>query len=71
MPLLGLDCFVMQLPAERSLAQVAERLSRHRRVAWVEPMQLFHTLSATLAHDDPLFALQPTADAWHLAELHQ
>lgn len=71
MPLLRLECFVMQVPAKRSLAQVAERLSRHRRVAWVEPMQLFRTRSAPPSHDDPLFAVQPNAAAWHLAELHQ
>ena len=30
-------------------------------------MHLFHTLG----HDDPLYPMQPSAQRWHLAELHQ
>jgi subtilisin family serine protease len=41
-------------------------LSHDSRAAWAQPMQAFHSLG----HNDPLFALQPAAAAWHLDELH-
>src|SRR5215831_2110474 len=42
MPLVGVDCFVMDVPQDRSPADVAERLSREPDVAWSEPMNLYH-----------------------------
>lgn len=73
MPLVGVDCFVMQVPAGRSAAAVAETLARDRAVAWAEPMQVYRALAAkpraTFPPNDPLFRLQPAASAWRLAEL--
>jgi len=66
MPLLGVDCFVMQAPEGRAAAEVAAELARDRAVAWSEPMQ---TYRAQAAPNDPLFPLQPAAQAWRLAEL--
>jgi subtilisin family serine protease len=66
MPLLGVDCFVMQAPEGRAPADVAAELGRDRAVAWSEPMQ---TYRAQAAPNDPLFPLQPAAQAWRLAEL--
>lgn len=66
MPALGLDCFVMRLAPGMSAVDVTQLLSRDARVESAEPRQTFHTL----AKDDPLYSLQPTANSWHLAELH-
>lgn len=67
MPALGVDCFVMEAPAETSLASVEEALARDPRVESVQRMQMFHVL----AHNDRLYPLQPAASAWHLADLHR
>lgn len=72
MPLVGVDCFVMQVPAGKSAAAVAADLARDRAVAWAEPMQEYHALAAGPVRpppNDPLFRLQPAASAWRLAEL--
>lgn len=66
MPLLGVDCFVMQAPQGRAAPDVAAELARDRAVAWSEPMQ---TYRAQAAPNDPLFPLQPAAQAWRLGEL--
>ncbi|HSC65500.1 MAG TPA: S8 family serine peptidase [Caldimonas sp.] len=66
MPLLGLDCYVMDVPAPLRAGDVAAQLARDARVEWAQPMNVFRSLG----HDDPLFAMQPAAREWHLAEMH-
>lgn len=66
MPALGMDCFVMQMPADASRTRLLQRLSADPRVAWTQAMQRFRLLEA----GDPLYAVQPAAGRWHLAELH-
>ena len=66
MPLLGLDCYVMDVPAPLRAGDVAMQLARDARVEWAQPMNVFHPLG----HDDPLFAMQPAAREWHLGEMH-
>lgn len=70
MPLAGVDCFVMRLPDgdTRSPAQVAEAVSGDKRVAWAQPVSLYR---AQGSQQEPLYAAQPAASQWHLAELHQ
>ena len=63
---LGVDCFLMRAPEGRPLQAVLEALGHDSRTAWAQPLYQFHSL----AHDDPLYWLQPSATAWHLAELH-
>jgi subtilisin family serine protease len=63
---LGVDCFLMRVPDHQPLAAILDALARDSRAAWAQPIHAFHSLG----HDDPLFALQPAAAAWHLAELH-
>jgi subtilisin family serine protease len=65
MPALGVDCFVMRIASAMSANDVVRVLSHDVRVESAEPRQTFHTLAS-----DPLYALQPTAKQWHLAELH-
>jgi len=67
MALLGLDCFVMVVPDDQLPADVARVLSQDPRVAWAQPMNLFRAQG----HDDPLYPLQPAAQAWHLLDLHE
>lgn len=66
MPLIGVDCFVLLAPAGRSTTEVAAELARDGAVAWSEPMQSYRAQGAP---NDPMFALQPAAQAWRLAEL--
>ncbi|GLQ49915.1 S8 family serine peptidase [Dyella flava] len=65
MPALGVDCFVMRIASGQSTGDITRALSNDARVESAEPRQAFHTLGG-----DPLYALQPTATRWHLAELH-
>ena len=67
MPLLGVDCFVMEAPESATIGGLVDQMSQDARVESVQTMNLFHTLS----RDDPLYPLQPTRNLWHLDELHQ
>jgi hypothetical protein len=67
MPLLGVDCFVMTVPDDQQPDHVAQALSRDPRVAWAQPMHVFRARG----HNDPLYPLQPVAQAWHLDDLHE
>ena len=66
LPVLGVDCYVMDLPASTSAEEVAAQLARDPRVAWAQPVHEFRAL----AHDDPLFGVQPAAAEWRLDEMH-
>jgi hypothetical protein len=66
MPSLGIDCFVMQVPDDVPLAPIVEYVAHDARVEWVQDMHRFHSL----AHNDPLYPAQPTANLWHLSEIH-
>jgi subtilisin family serine protease len=68
MPLVGVDCYVMRVPEGRSLDEAIAQVSRHRLVAWSQPLQTFETRADG---DDPLFAAQPAASQWRLADLHR
>jgi len=63
---LGVDCFLMRVPSERPIGAVLQALSRDPSVAWAQTLHAYQSLG----HNDPLFALQPSASAWHLAEIH-
>jgi len=69
LPALGVDCYVLDVPPSLRPDAVAERLSREPHVAWAQPMNMFR-LQGQPMHDDPLFALQPAAREWRLAQLH-
>jgi hypothetical protein len=84
MPLVGVDCFVLEVPQDQSPADVAARLSREPEVAWSEPMNLYRAQGAqglagratkpaipTATHNDPLYLTQPAAREWRLADLHR
>ncbi len=67
MPDLGVDCYVMRVPAEASVAELVQRMSQDKRAEWVQAMNVFHALART----DSLQALQPSVRLWHLDELHK
>jgi subtilisin family serine protease len=67
MPALGVDCFVMEAAGDASLAPLVERMSADARVESIQAMNVFHVL----AHNDPLYPLQPSAKLWHLDEIHK
>jgi subtilisin family serine protease len=79
MPILGIDCVIMQVPGEEPLQAVADRLSHDRGVAWSQPLNRFEARAAPQAShpalaavpNDRLFAAQPSAQSWKLAELHR
>jgi hypothetical protein len=67
MPVIGVDCFVMERPAGTEPGPVLAALSRDPRVAWAQPVNLFHGL----ANGDPLYPVQPDGKFWHVSELHR
>ena len=72
MPLLGLDCYVMRVRQDETLDSAMKRIARAPEVAWTEPMHLYQTqASGPAVEDDPLYAVEPAASAWRLADLHK
>ena len=71
MPMIGLDCFVMAVPTGRSQTAAIEDVSKDADVQWAEPVHTYDTQAAYVPPNDPLFAAQPAASQWHLADLHQ
>ena len=69
MPMIGVDCFVMLVPEGRTTSAAAEQLSHDADVSWAEPVELYTSRAA--APNDPLFATEPAAAQWHLADLHR
>jgi subtilisin family serine protease len=69
MPLVGVDCFVLDIPSGASPEALAASLSRDPVVAWSQPLNLYRTEAAT--DNDPLYRAQPAAREWRLAELHR
>ena len=71
MPMIGFDCFVMTVPGARSTSGAAEQVSHDPDVAWAQPMELFSARGRVASHNDPLYAAEPAAAEWHLADLHK
>jgi len=71
MPLVGLDCYVMRVAEDRPVDDAVLQVSRDPRVAWSEPMRLYRTQGRYDRENDPLFPVQPAAEAWRLADLHR
>ena len=69
MPMIRVDCFVMAVPDARTATAAAEQVSHDSNVEWAEPMALYSAQGT--AHNDPLYAAEPAAIQWHLADLHR
>ncbi|MET0308934.1 MAG: S8 family serine peptidase [Sphingomonas sp.] len=70
MPLIGIDCFIMDVPGDRATDAVAIEVSRDPGVSWSEPVEMYRALGAA-QDNDPLLAAQPATRFWHLEELHK
>jgi len=68
MPMIGVDCFVMLVPDARTASAAAEQVSHDPEVSWAEPVQQY--TSRANGPNDPLFAAEPAAAQWRLADLH-
>lgn len=71
MSMIGYDCFVMLVPDDRTTSSAADQVSHDADVAWSQPVELYTTQGSEPTHNDPLFAAEPAAHQWRLAELHQ
>lgn len=71
MPMIGLDCFVMAVPAGRTAGAAAADVSRESAVEWAQPNATYETQGSAASHNDPLYPAQPAAQQWRLADLHQ
>ncbi|MEO8926344.1 MAG: S8 family serine peptidase [Caulobacteraceae bacterium] len=71
MPLLGVDCFIMAVPVDRSPDKEAAILSGEPSVAWSEPVKVYQAQGAPAREGATLFRVQPAAREWRLADLHQ
>jgi subtilisin family serine protease len=73
MPVLGVDCYVMEAPAGMPPQRAVDQLSRDPRVEWAQLIGTYHALADGVAPGlrDPLYATQPAGRFWHIAELHQ
>jgi Subtilase family len=71
MPMIGVDCFILAVAEGQSTEAAAEELSHDAKVAWAEPVQLYHAKGGSASHNDPLYPAQPAARAWDLADLHK
>lgn len=66
MPAIGVECYVMRVPPDMTVAAAVDSVARDTRAAWAQPLQTFHGQT----YDDPLYEQQPTATAWRLQALH-
>jgi subtilisin family serine protease len=67
MPAIGIDCFIMEDTGTAPLARALDALALDARVAWAQALAEYHAL----ADADPLYPVQPAAQAWRLADLHR
>jgi hypothetical protein len=71
MPLMGIDCYVMRVPADMTVDAAIALVSRDPQVAWSQPMQVYRTQGSAESLPDPLLAAQPATALWHLTDLHR
>lgn len=71
MPLVGVDCFIMQSEGAQTPDTAIAALMQDKTVAWAQPVQNYHTLASAKIPNDPLWRLQPAANNWRLADLHK
>ena len=59
------------VPDGRSTGAAADQVSHDPDVAWAQPIELYGSRGSPASHNDPLFAAEPAARQWHLADLHR
>lgn len=71
MPMIGVDCFVMEVPNGQSAEATANRVSRDSKVSWAQPVAVYTARGQPARHNDPLYAAEPATAEWHLGDLHR
>ena len=75
MPMAGLDCYIMAVPADRSPEEAAAALSHDPGIEWAEPLRQYRAQGAATTvppgSADPLYRVQPDAREWKLDALHR
>jgi hypothetical protein len=72
MPLIRVDCYVMRVRPGELIESAMKRIAGDPEIVWSQPMHVYQAqASGPPANNDPLFALQPAATAWRLADLHR
>ncbi|MEL7319409.1 MAG: S8 family serine peptidase [Pseudomonadota bacterium] len=69
MPLIGLDCFILEFTDQYTAAEAVKMVEKHPAVEWAEPMVVYETL-ATTRRADPLSRLSPASSAWNMSRIH-
>jgi len=73
MPLIGLDCFIIEFTDQYTAAEAAKMVTKHPSVEWAEPMEVYQSLASRgkiKGKSDPLTKLSPAANDWDLARVH-
>jgi len=66
MPALNVDCYRMAYAADAQPDRIVEALSRDKRVKWAQQINTY-----TAQAHDPLYAVQPVAEQWRLADIRK
>jgi len=66
-PVLGIDCYVMEQIVGAPIEHVMQELEKDSRVEWLEPMNSYRALG----QETSLYQVQPSAKFWHIAEIHK
>lgn len=69
MPLIGLDCFIIELRDGVTAAEAIVTIEQHPMVEWAEPMELYEG-QASNTRDDPLSKLAPSSTVWNMSRVH-
>ena len=70
MPLIGLDCFILEFTEGYTAAQAVKMIEEHPSVEWAEPMEVYDGLASSASRADPLTRLSPASTVWDLARVH-
>ena len=71
MPAIGVRCFVAEIPAGETAAEVSSRVSADPRVESAQPVQVFRTLGRSDSYSDNYAPLQASVRQLHLDQLHR
>lgn len=69
MPILGIECFIMEIPEAIDMENIIGRVGSDKLVSWVEPVSDYGVLAAQ-SYNDPLYPVSPAAQKWKIADLH-
>lgn len=71
MPLMSIECFIMEAPSNMKVEELIEKLSKDKRVSWAEPMEDYGVLTSANDYNDPLYSVSPAGQKWNIADIHR